>query len=365
MNAVFRTISSINVRYSSIHLHNRCWRGSSTTRNLHCRAADVQQVSSSTAEEEFAWGEEPQQLLLTDNFLPTATALREHFESRFENPLKTTSDRFVWDYWHVPDQYTLLRTPADHFFPEDTYRELEDALLEYGEQQLGCRGISPIWLSYYVHGCRQELHADSPHGPWAFVLSLTQWEGRSFSGGETMIFQPHMLDFWSSFDPARGFEVKDMVTLVEPHFNRLTVFDGRYPHGVRPVEGTRDPLRARLVLHGWFTEPSPFFDGPLDEEAATETLDSVLSELYEELGSLPQCLGTIVIRFTVSGETGQVSNLRCLTDTLVHVPTDPDPDGLSVRDQVFDAIHHHISQRAEFPPCQQGDTSITLPFVFQ
>ncbi len=51
------------------------------------------------------------------------------------------------------------------------------------------------------------------------------------------------------------------VTLVEPRFNRLTVFDGRYPHGVRPVEGTRDPLRARLVLHGWFTEPSPFFDG--------------------------------------------------------------------------------------------------------
>ena len=51
------------------------------------------------------------------------------------------------------------------------------------------------------------------------------------------------------------------VSLVQPRFNRLTVFDGRYPHGVRPVEGTRDPLKARLVLHGWFTEPTPFFDG--------------------------------------------------------------------------------------------------------
>ena len=48
---------------------------------------------------------------------------------------------------------------------------------------------------------------------------------------------------------------------MQPHFNRLTVFDGRYPHGVRPVEGTRDPLKARLVLHGWFTEPTPFFEG--------------------------------------------------------------------------------------------------------
>ena len=57
----------------------------------------------------------------------------------------------------------------------------------------------------------QELHADSPHGPWAFVFSLTDWEHRAFTGGETAIFKPHMLDFWSSFDPARGFEYKDMV----------------------------------------------------------------------------------------------------------------------------------------------------------
>ena len=64
----------------------------------------------------------------------------------------------MWDYWHVPDQYTLLRTPADQYFPEEDYQRLEDALLDYGEQQLGCRGISPIWLSYYVDGCRQVTH---------------------------------------------------------------------------------------------------------------------------------------------------------------------------------------------------------------
>ena len=51
------------------------------------------------------------------------------------------------------------------------------------------------------------------------------------------------------------------VHLVEPRFNRLTVFDGRYPHGVRPVEGTRDPLKARLVLHGWFTDPHAILRG--------------------------------------------------------------------------------------------------------
>lgn len=51
---------------------------------------------------------------------------------------------------------------------------------------------------------------------------------------------------------------------------------------------------------------------------------------------------------------------RCLTDTLVHVPSDPDPDGENVRDQVFGAIVHYISQRAAFPPCQQGMAVILL-----
>ena len=46
-----------------------------------------------------------------------------------------------------------------------------------------------------------------------------------------------------------------------PRFNQLLVFDPRLPHGVRPVEGTRDPRAARLVLHGWFTQPAPFFQG--------------------------------------------------------------------------------------------------------
>ena len=50
----------------------------------------------------------------------------------------------------------------------------------------------------------------------AFVLSLTEWEGRAFSGGETVLFKPHMLDFWSTFDPTRGFEMKDMVRMYQP-----------------------------------------------------------------------------------------------------------------------------------------------------
>ena len=61
----------------------------------------------------------------------------------------------------------------------------------------------------------------------------------------------------------QGTETSDLLTLVPPLFNQLTVFDPRMPHGVRVVEGTRDPCRGRLVLHGWFTQPAPFFQGVL------------------------------------------------------------------------------------------------------
>jgi hypothetical protein len=60
----------------------------------------------------------------------------------------------------------LCRTPADQFFPEAEYLALEDALLEFSEQELGCRGISPLWLSYYVDGCRQV--------PWDCPCRLAQ-----------------------------------------------------------------------------------------------------------------------------------------------------------------------------------------------
>lgn len=104
-------------------------------------------------------------------------------------------------------------------------------------------------------GCYQELHCDNVHGPWAFVLSLTDWESRTFTGGETMILSDTTLNFWSNFATDTVIERRHLMELVEPHFNQLTVFDPRFPHGVREVHGTREPTQARIVLHGWFVEP--------------------------------------------------------------------------------------------------------------
>ena len=50
-----------------------------------------------------------------------------------------------------------MRTPAEAAFSEDQHAALLDALLAHGEARLGCRGISPVWLSYYIEGCSQVL----------------------------------------------------------------------------------------------------------------------------------------------------------------------------------------------------------------
>ena len=85
------------------------------------------------------------------------------------------------------------------------------------------------------------------------VLSLTpDWESRTWRGGETTLLRSDVLDYWRGFDSSRGLEVGDLLTEVPPLYNRLLCFDARVPHGVRRVEGERDPRGARLVLH-----PSP------------------------------------------------------------------------------------------------------------
>jgi hypothetical protein len=43
-------------------------------------------------------------------FTASAPELRAVFDARFEDPRETTRERFLWDYWHVENQYTLHRT---------------------------------------------------------------------------------------------------------------------------------------------------------------------------------------------------------------------------------------------------------------
>lgn len=295
-------------------------------------------------------------LLIVDRFAPEAAKLRATFDTRFENPRGTNADRFVWDYWHVPGQYTALRTPAWTYFPKHIYEPFHRRLVAWGRETLGCHDISPPWLSLYVEGCRQELHGDLPHGPWAFVFSLTRWRERTFRGGETLLVRNEVLDFWHDFASVRGVEERELIRTVEPKFDRLTVFDPRIPHGVRTVTGTHDPREGRLVIHGWFVQPRPFVRGALAPRVLTARIGELTDRLGTLLGALP-IAGLYSVAFDVD-RRGVVHDVRALSDT-TRVPRGDEP----ARRRLVRTLREDIS-RWRFGP-QRSTSRVTLPLVFE
>jgi hypothetical protein len=295
-------------------------------------------------------------VLIVDRFAPEAAKLRRTFDSRFANPRGTGADRFVWDYWHVPGQYTALRTPAWTYFPPAIYRPFHQRLVQWGRETLGCHDVSPPWLSLYVEGCRQELHGDLPHGPWAFVFSLTNWRQRTFRGGETLLVRDEMLDFWHDFASVRGVEERELIRTIEPKFDRLTVFDPRIPHGVRTVTGTHDPREGRLVIHGWFVQPRPFVRGPLPTRILTARIAELTDRLGGMLGDLP-IAGLYSVAFDVD-RRGVVRNVKALSDTTRVPRTDE-----RARTRLVRRIREDIA-RWRFG-AQRTPSRVTLPLVFE
>ena len=298
----------------------------------------------------------PRSLLVVDGFAPESRALRAAFDARHADPGEGRADRFVWDWWHVPGRYTVLRTPAWTYFPRRPYAAFHRRLVAWGRRVLGCHDISPPWLSCYVEGCRQELHGDLPHGPWAFVLSLTRWERRRFRGGETVLLRDEVLDHWSGFRSRRGLEAGDLFRSVAPRFGRLAVFDPRIPHGVRAVEGTRDPREGRLVVHGWFVQPRPFVEGPLPASAVAGRVGELGAEVARALGGLPVA-GLLSLGISVR-PGGRVGAVRVLSDT-TRAPAGREAERRRLVARLRGAV-----ARWDFPR-RAAPSRVTLPLVFE
>lgn len=296
-------------------------------------------------------------IITTDSFYPRAKEMRAHFEDRFHDPREANADRFIWDYWHVPGQYTTLRTPAYHFFPKKLYEEFHNRLVWWGRRELGCHDISPPWMSCYIDGCKQDLHGDLPHGPWAFVFSLTPWRGRKFKGGETLLMREEILNYWSDFDFSRGLEHEQVFREVPPLFNRLTVFDPRIPHGVREVKGVQDVLEGRLVIHGWFVQPRPFIEGPLPPRELQDLIDSLSFELEKLFSQGLDVHGMLSIRLKVTA-AGHVSEIKALSNSVRHPAGDQ---------RVVKALLRHIANLVAKHKFNKRKTasSVTLPLIFE
>lgn len=295
-------------------------------------------------------------ILKVNRFYPQAQDLRQHFESRFAEPKSNHEGRFVWDYWHVPDQYTLMRTPAYYYFPQKMYQNFHRYLVEWGQKNLGCHNISAPWLSYYVDGCKQELHSDVPHGPWAFVFSISPQKIK-YQGGETLILKPQVLNYWQNFVEETDREVNSFIDRVASPFNQLTVFDPRYPHGVTQVKGVQDPREGRVVIHGWFVEPRPYVVGPLKVNQVQKPISHALQSLQEILQQVGDVHGTMSLRLSVL-PTGEVAQLKWLTNTVV---------GLEVGDQQIRMLKKLIEKlfmQLKFTKAK-GNSEITIPLLFK
>lgn len=294
---------------------------------------------------------------LSKQLSPIARDLRTEFDTIMSDP--HSPDRFQWDWWHLPGRYTHLRTPAAHFFTPETHAQLEDALRAFGREHLGCQEISPIWLSCYVEGCEQRLHADRPHGPWAFVLSLSP-KSPIFEGGETMMVRSEILSLWSQGIPAgQAFEETEIVDRIPSKQGELVVFDPRIPHGVSRVSGTLNPLEGRLVIHGWFAQPSPFVDGSVSPEAAEKALTAFDGVLAESFAEGFESTGTSAYRIEIA-PSGAVTKVVALASSLSGaIPENVARDAK----KLASVVRSHFTAW-KFPKSKKGG-SLTLPLAFE
>jgi hypothetical protein len=291
-------------------------------------------------------------ILKVPQFSKTAPLLRQEFDARFSNPLVAHRGRFVWDHWNVPGQYNLLRTPAFEYFDQKIYMRFHKELVLWGRRTLGCWDISPPWMSCYIEGCKQELHSDVPHGPWAFVFSLSPQHPK-YSGGETLILKPDVLNYWKNFLAPKDRELSSFVDKIPAKFNQLTVFDPRYPHSVTEVRGTNDPREGRLVIHGWFTEPKTYIEGYLPGKATEKILNEAYARVVDLILAYAPTQGVMSLQLKVSA-TGRVTGMRWGTQNLLNLE--------GRRPQALTRQIEKLYLGLKFPKAK-GPTAMTVPLI--
>jgi hypothetical protein len=200
----------------------------------------------------------------------------------------------------------------------------------------------------YVPGCAQGVHNDSVNGRLGYVFSLTR-DDRKTVGGETVLFQDRDL-FRSNLDQAAaGSAVYD---LVEPRFNRLTLFDDRVLHAVQRVDGSMDPVEGRFVLHGHISESGVVAQGSLPPNDIQDVIVPALKELREIAAEGVR--GPIVFSVEIAA-TGEVQRMQPVFDRLAS------RDG-----EDLDALRGEITDRLNALrfPASTASTKANIPLVF-
>lgn len=243
------------------------------------------------------------------------------------------------------------------FFTEKTQSQFLEALTTWSRETLGCQLISQPWVSSYVEGCYQNFHTDVPHGPYSFVYSLSKPNKKApFQGGNTLVARHELITLPASPDFSSSQEFSSFFHSIDPAFNRLIVFDPRYPHGVSRVSNCDDVLDSRVVIHGWFTQPRTMSQGSLQGKKLEKALNALVLPWLEE--NPRNWMGLLSVRLEVNAP-GDIQAVTVLCAHLIN------PQGESIQlVELKDWIRFAILESGFRFPKSSGRTEITIPIQF-
>jgi hypothetical protein len=258
---------------------------------------------------------------VVEDFFGEAEEVRAAIDGHFAEPQRHQPDRHqIWNYWFVPGLYTYLRTlPEKVIAPELAHRFFHH-LQRYAFETFGLGTVYWPYLSVYVAGCYQGLHNDAKNGRLGYVYSLTRWDKRRFSGGETLLLKE---DSWSETGSvAKAKAGTGFYRLIPQQFNQLLVFDDRIPHAVQRIEGTMDPIEGRIAIHGHLAEAGVTVEGGLGGEQIHPVLARLLAEVKRrQEKNADRYHGLVVTRLSVDSN-GRVAPASVLLDRVLPLRRD-------------------------------------------
>src|SRR5262245_8776138 len=84
------------------------------------------------------------------DFFPQAAPMRAAFEELCRNPYLQQADTHgIWNYWHVPDLYTYLRTTPERLFPQAMVAAFTSHLKQWAVENLGLAALTPPQVHLY------------------------------------------------------------------------------------------------------------------------------------------------------------------------------------------------------------------------
>lgn len=242
------------------------------------------------------------------DFFGEAEAMREALDVRFRDAYTHSVN---WHYFCDARMYTYLRAAPQGVFPKAVFERFMQRLRLWCMENLGLMPVDLPYLNLMVNGCRLGFHSDFHNGAWGYVYSLTRWENRRFSGGETLLLRDGVPSYKKHHVHGEG-----LYELIPAHFNQLLVFDDRIVHATPTIEGSMDPLDGRIALVGHIRATSPLVSGSIRSADARRVVLQALPHLRDRIRSHKDVQGTVTYRLTI-GVTGAVESVTILTDNVV------------------------------------------------